>query len=104
MEYSPFSGVVEFEWDDHNTDKNRNKHSVEPGECEELFFNAPLVVSPDEGHSTLESRYHALGCSDCGRALMLVFTMRNQRIRVISARDQSRKERLIYESRKKAGS
>lgn len=104
MDYNPFSGVAGFEWDDHNTDKNRNKHGVEPGECEEVFFNAPLVVSPDEAHSTLEPRYHALGSSDSGRALMIVFTIRNQRIRVISARNQSRKERLIYESYKKAGS
>jgi hypothetical protein len=104
MECNPFSDVQGFEWDNHNTDKNRNKHGVEPGECEELFFNTPLVVSSDWSHSTLEPRYHALGSSDCGRALMIVFTIRNQCIRVISARDQSRKERLVYESHKKAGS
>ncbi len=104
MEYNPFSGVAGFEWDCHNTDKNRNKHEVEAGECEEVFFNAPLVVSPDQAHSTLEPRYHALGSSDSGRALMIVFTIRNHRIRVISARDQSRKERLIYEGYKKTNS
>ena len=98
MEYNPFSGVVGFEWDSHNTDKNRNKHGVESGECEEVFFNALLIVSPDQAHLALEQRYHTLGCSDSGRALMIVFTIRNERIRVISARDQSRKERLDRKS------
>ena len=101
MVYDPFSSVIGFEWDDHNTDKNRNKHAVEPGECEELFFNMPLVVSPDDAHSALEPQYHALGSSDSGRRLMVVFTIRSQRIRVISAQDQSRKERLVYESHQK---
>jgi len=101
MVYDPFSSVIGFEWNDHNMDKNRNKHAVEPGECEELFFNTPRVVSPDDAHSALEPRYHALGSSDSGRWLMVVFTIRSQRIRVTSARDQSRKERLVYESHQK---
>ncbi|PKL10161.1 MAG: hypothetical protein CVV51_00140 [Spirochaetae bacterium HGW-Spirochaetae-7] len=98
MDPVPFLDVIGFEWDEYNTHKNRNKHAVEPGECEELFFNMPLVVSPDTNHSSLEPRYHALGSSDTGRLLLIVFTVRNKRIRVILARDQSRKERHVYES------
>jgi uncharacterized DUF497 family protein len=94
----PFLGITGFEWDDHNVKKNRDKHAVEPGECEELFFNIPLIVSPDVGHSATESRYHALGVTDSGRRLLVVFTLREGRLRVISARDQSRKERQVYET------
>ncbi len=93
-----------FDWDEHNTDKNRNKHGVEPTECEEVFFHQPLVVSPDVKHSQVEprfhakTRFHALGQTDKGRLLLLVYTARSQKVRVISARDMSRKEREIYES------
>jgi len=94
----PFSGVTGFEWDINNAQKNRDKHAVEPGECEELFFNTPLIVSPDDGHSVTEPRYHALGATDSGRRLLVVFTIREGRLRVISARDQSRKEQHVYET------
>ena len=101
MDIFPFSKVTGFDWDEHNTGKNRIKHAVDPGECEEMFFNMPLVVAPDISHSSTENRYHALGSINAGRRLLIVFTVRNQKIRVISARDQSRKERLINENHKK---
>ena len=88
-------------WDDHNAAKNRNKHGVEPVECEELFFNRPLFVVEDAVHSDRETRYHALGATDSGRRLLVVFTIRRDLIRVISARDTSRKERALYEREKK---
>lgn len=90
--------VSGFDWDEHNTDKNRNKHGVEPTECEEVFFHQPLVVSPDVKHSDVEPRFHALGTTDRGRLLLLVYTVRDKKIRVISARDMSRKEREVYET------
>ncbi len=36
-----------FEWDEHNAEKNRQKHCVTPSECEEIFFNRPVVVADD---------------------------------------------------------
>ena len=68
-------------------------------EAEELFYNQPLIVSADEGHSTQEPRWHALGVADSGRKLHVTFALRhnNTKIRIISARDMSRKERKIYE-------
>ena len=81
MESSPINHATGFDWDEHNTDKNRNKHGVEPGECEEVFFNQPLLVVGDSGHS------------------LVVFTLRDTKIRVISARDMSRKERAVYEEK-----
>ncbi len=85
----------QFNWDRFNIDKIKIRHNVQPFECEEVFFNE-LYVFPDERHSQAESRYYALGMTDSGRALFVVFTLRLNRIRVISARDASRAERKIY--------
>lgn len=103
MDSIPFSGITGFEWDEHNSRKNSEKHAVVPSECEEMFLNKPLVVTPDLVHSSIEARYHALGTTNSGRRLLIVFTVRNGNIRVISARDQSRKERSIHENYKKNG-
>ena len=89
--------LVEFDWDEGNRQKNWEKHQVDYRECEEVFFNQPLLVNEDVKHSFQEQRYYVLGRSDAGRALFLVFTIRNNKIRIISARDQSKKERTIYE-------
>lgn len=88
--------VVGFDWDEGNKQKNWVKHQVDYTECEQVFFNKPLLISEDIKHSSQEQRYYALGQSDIGRTLFLVFTVRNNKIRVISARDQSKKERMIY--------
>ena len=84
-----------FEWDEGNADKNWTKHRVSPLECEQVFLNLPLVIADDPQHSQVESRYYALGQTDAGRRLFVVFTIRADRIRVISARDMNRKERRI---------
>ncbi|NPA95963.1 MAG: BrnT family toxin [Thermodesulfobacteria bacterium] len=85
-----------FEWDKGNKDKNWLKHRVTNSECEQIFFNRPLIVHFDERHSDTEDRFYALGHTDLGRMLFIVFTIRGTKIRVISARDMSRKERAIY--------
>ncbi len=87
-----------FEWDTGNANKIWKRHRVAPGECEEAFFNKPLVVGLDEKHSLKEERLYGLGQTDAGRRLFIVFTIRGHLIRVISARDMNRKEREIYES------
>ena len=86
-----------FEWDEGNLLKNWEKHSVNHLEAEQVFFNEPLIVFEDLKHSLEESRWYVLGRTDKYRGLMIVFTMRGDKIRVISARDMSRKERKIYE-------
>ncbi len=83
-----------FEWDEDNFLKN----GVTASECEQIFFNRPLVNGKDLKHSKQESRYHALGHTDDGRRLFVVFTIRNNLIRVISARNMNQKERKVYES------
>lgn len=93
---SDFQSAQGFDWDEGNRDKNWLKHGVSNGECEELFFNLPLIVADDTKHSELEARYFALGQTNTGRLLFLSFTIRADKIRVISARDMSRREREVY--------
>lgn len=85
-----------FDWDQGNLEKNWLKHGVSPVECEQVFFNQPLVVAADEKHSETEDRFFALGRTDEGRHIFLSFTLRGRKVRVISARDMNRKERDIY--------
>jgi uncharacterized protein len=87
---------IGFEWDAGNREKNWEKHRVSDLECEEIFFNQPLVVRHDPAHSGGEQRFYALGRTDKGRNLFVAFAMRAQLIRVISARDMTRKERRLY--------
>lgn len=87
-----------FEWDGHNTEKIWRKHRVSPSECEQVFFNYPLIIADDVKHSEREKRYYGLGHTDTDRLLFVVFTIRKDRIRVISARDMNRKERKVYHS------
>ena len=92
---------TEFEWDKHNADKICLKHYVAPSECEQIFFNLPLIVEDDIRHSEKENRFYALGQTDTSRLLFLVFTIRKNKVRVISARDMNREERRIYQSYEK---
>jgi uncharacterized DUF497 family protein len=92
------SKVIGFEWDEGNSRKN-DQHGVSMAEAEQVFFNSPLLVLPDPRHSEAELRFHALGKTNQGRRLHITFTLRDagRFIRVISARDMHRKERVIYE-------
>ena len=85
-----------FDWDAGNSGKIWERHRVAPAECEELFLNRPLVIEQDKEHSAGEERIYALGQTDAGRLLFVAFTIRGRLIRVISARNMSRKERRVY--------
>ena len=93
-----FSECEGFQWDAANADKIWERHQVAPTESEEIFLNHPLVVGDDEKHSATEGRLYALGQTDTARLLFVAFTIRGRLIRVISARDMSRKEREVYHS------
>lgn len=86
-----------FDWDEGNLLKNWEKHQVSASECEQVFFNQPLVAGWDEKHSSVEARHYALGVTDAGRRLFVVFTVRQNRIRVIPARDMNRRERKVFD-------
>jgi uncharacterized DUF497 family protein len=96
----PLASLLEctgFDWDEGNSVKNWIKHQVSRAECEEIFFNDPLIAAPDKRHSGAEARYYVLGQTDEGRRLFVVVTIRDKLIRVISARNMSRREEKEYE-------
>jgi len=86
-----------FDWDGGNAPKIWERHEVTPGEAEQVFFNRPLVALCDAKQSQQEERFYALGQTDGGRHLFVVFTIRKELIRVISARDMSKRERREYQ-------
>jgi len=90
---------VAFEWNKGNIDKNLKKHVVSNQETEEVFFDRYIKIFENIKHSQEEKRFIALGVTDKNRKLYLSFTIRNQKIRIISARDQSKKERRLYEKK-----
>jgi uncharacterized protein len=92
---------IGFIWDKANAEKNWLKHSVTPYECEQIFFSIPLIVTDDEKHSQEEDRYYALGKTNKDRWLFIVFTIRRNHIRVISARNMNKKERQVYNNYEK---
>ncbi len=87
-----------FQWDKGNSLKSWLKHHVSEGEAEQAFFNEPILLIMDAGHLLSEARYRALGYTDEGRRLFIVFTIRKALVRVVSARDMNRKERIVYEN------
>lgn len=90
--------AFEFQWDKGNIDKNK-KHNVLDKESEEIFGSQKKVIMKDERHSLKEERYMVWGKTKSGRKLTVFFTLRKSKVRIISARDMSRKERIAYEKK-----
>ena len=86
-----------FDWDKGNRGKNFIKHQVADEECEEVFFDQQKKITHDELHSGQESRHLLIGQTKKSRLLFIVFTVREEKIRIISARDLNKKERKLYE-------
>ncbi|MBV9528721.1 BrnT family toxin [Sphingomonas sp.] len=91
--------VSGFEWDDGNL-AHCWKHGVSRPEIEGLF-TGPVIVLPDSGHSQTEQRFRAIGRTGDGRAVFVVFTVRERGgrryIRPVSARYMHREEIESYE-------
>jgi len=93
--------ILDFDWDQWNTQKNEIKHGVAKLEAESAFYDDKLLIYDDIKHSTKkETRYICFGLSIRNRTLMIAFTLRAKKIRIISARPASKKERIIYEEQK----
>lgn len=88
---------ISFEWDQGNFHKNLKKHHVTNQEAEEVFFNQPFIAIEDQKHSSQEPRFQSLGKTNNNRKIFLVFTIRINKIRIISIRDMNKKEVKIYE-------
>lgn len=88
--------ITEFIWDKGNLDKSRQKHGVTPRESEEVFLDENLKIQDDIVHSQTEPRYIALGKTQENKILFIIFTLRQNKIRIISARKAGTKEKNLY--------
>ena len=89
---------MQFEWDPAKATENATKHGVEFREAMTVFGDPLEVTIPDPGHSVEEQRFLSMGESSAGRLLVVAYTEREGRIRVISAREATAQERKTYES------
>lgn len=84
-----------FEWDRRKAEINLRKHGVDFADAATIFDDEYAVTVPDT--SSDEDRFAALGTDAMGRLLVVVYTWRGDRIRLISARQATRPERRDYE-------
>ncbi len=91
--------VSGFEWDAGNKEKSIMKHEVSNEECEQVFFDKNGLTFNDILHSGSEERLRIVGKTKNNRLLFVVYTKRLDKIRVISARDVNKKERIFYEKK-----
>lgn len=91
-----FKALEGFDWDEGNLEHIK-KHKVNYRECEEVFVNTPLRLNEGHKHSKIEERLQVLGKANNQRLLFIAFTIRKSKVRVISARNQNKKERREYE-------
>lgn len=102
MDIIDLSQPLEFEWDDANKSKIWLKHKISAEQCEEAFATEQIFSQPDELHSHKENRYILISKIKQPKFLFIVFTIRKNKVRVISARNMHKKEQNFYE--KEAGS
>ena len=86
-----------FDWDPMKARLNLRKHGVSFAEAGSAFLDPLAVVLSDPDHSKEEESFVLLGMSDRRRLLVVVYTERGERIRLISAREANRQERRDYE-------
>ena len=85
-----------FDWDQGNLDKSYLKHGVTLNQAEEAFLDEAAVILRDFKHSQTESRYLLIGRTANNKILFIVFTIRDKKIRIISARAADKKEVKRY--------
>ena len=88
---------MEFEWNPAKADSNVSKHGVSFDEAATAFGDPLSITIADPDHSADEDRFVLMGESYAGRLVVVVHTERGERIRIISARLATRRERLSYE-------
>lgn len=88
---------LEFVWDPEKAEANRKKHRVTFDEASTVFADPLSLAIPDPDHSEREDRMLLLGTSRLGRLLVISHTWRDRKVRIISAREATRRERNDYE-------
>jgi uncharacterized protein len=88
---------LEFEWDPTKAEANLRNHGISFAEASTAFHDPLSLTISDPEHSGREERYLLLGASTAGRLVVVAHTERRDRIRIISARKPTRRERRQYE-------
>ncbi len=88
---------MEFEWDKNKAELNLKKHGTSFNEAATIFGDPLAITFDDPDHSIGEHRFITFGLSRLNRLLIVSHTEREDRIRVISARRMTKRERKIYE-------
>lgn len=86
-----------FEWDERKEKSNLHKHRIDFKEAVSVFSDILSITINDPDHSIEEDRFIDIGMSNKNRVLVVVYTERQDKIRIISARKAARAERKIYE-------
>lgn len=86
-----------FEWDPEKAHGNVRKHRISFEEAATVFGDPLAQIADDPRHSRLEQRFAIIGLSSAQRLLAVLFTEREARVRIISARSATKRERLDYE-------
>jgi uncharacterized DUF497 family protein len=89
-----------IDWDDDKAEVNRRKHRVAFEEAASTFRDQNALTFLDELHSEKEERWYHIGMSSKGRLLLVVYSERNDALRIISSRKANRNEKRIYGQKK----
>lgn len=87
---------MKFEWDANKQQQNQQKHRISFEEATTVWTDPFALIAPDPTHSIIEKREWIIGESYKSRVLVVVFTMREETIRIISARPANKSERKKY--------
>lgn len=88
---------MEFEWDPGKAARNLKDHKITFEEAATVFGDPLSLTYPDPDHSNDESRFITVGNSIDGKLLLVSHTDRDEKIRIISAREATKRERKFYE-------
>ncbi len=100
MEYQgklTYTNEVIFEWDEKKDKENFRKHKISFAEGKTIFYDPFSITIPDPDHSVEETRFIDVGMSNASRILIVVYTERKERLRIIGVRKATKAERKKYE-------
>jgi uncharacterized DUF497 family protein len=89
---------VEFKWDSERAEGHLKTHGVRFTEAATVLGDPLELTIPDPDHSGVEARFLSLGQSTESQVLVVAYTEREGKIRIIHARESNPKERRTYES------
>ncbi len=89
-----------FEWDEAKSGVNQSKHGISFNQAIRIFDDPAALIAPDVKHSHKEQRHWIIGATETDKVLVVIYTIRFHKIRLISARRANRKEVGAYEKSK----